>query len=57
MKICDKCLGTEQSIHQVHLPVEDSYYDLCDQHMQELMEFLTTKTKRKPVRQNTAKAA
>jgi len=59
MKICDRCIEPNESTQEVHIPIEDSYFDLCDIHMQELMEFLTTKEKpkRKRFGKNSAKAA
>ena len=47
MKICDKCLAVEDAQHEVHVISEELYFDLCQVHLDELLEFLQTKTKRK----------
>jgi len=61
MKVCDRCKDpkTDGLTQEVHIILEDNWFDLCEKHMQELMEFLTTKEKPKRKRRlkNTARAA
>ena len=47
MKVCDKCLAVEQAQHEVHIISEELWFDLCQVHLEELLEFLQTKAKRK----------
>ena len=47
MKICDKCLAVEDAQHEIHVISEELWFDLCQIHLDELLEFLQTKTKRK----------
>ena len=47
MKICDKCLAVETASHEIHVVSEELWFDLCQVHLDELLEFLQTKTKRK----------
>ena len=47
MKICDKCIKQETATQEVHLIHEDLWFDLCDQHIFELITFLQAKEKKK----------
>lgn len=44
MKICDKCSQPKTSA--VSISIEHTSFDLCHEHYQELMEFLTEKEKK-----------
>ena len=57
MKICDKCDDAVRATEEVVIAAEDQHFDLCEKHMLELMQFLTTKEKHGLFRKKKKKAA
>ena len=59
MRICDRCYEPTQAAQQICLVADDQYFDLCNKHAQELLEFLTTKETptKKGKKKHSAKAA
>ena len=47
MRVCDKCIDATEATQLVQLVTEDSWFDLCDRHLQELIKFLNKKEKPK----------
>lgn len=46
MIICDRCQNPTKAVYKIHLVEDDTHWDVCEEHKQAFVEFMTATEKK-----------